>query len=122
MQEVISMLRWINESEPMFQFNDANVEKWHYALRNVDAAVAKQAILEYTEKHNTVPKPSEIAMRAKAIRNSRVAGERAMALDPAKPVAHPISWRARNPGDWDRLFERGRAERERDLKRVQGHL
>ena len=109
LQEVISMLRWINESDPRFPFNDSTVEKWHYALRNVDAAVAKQAILEHVKKHDAVPMPSMIATRARNIAASREAGQRAIEA-PAQPVKHPLSWRARNPEEWDRLFEEGRRQ------------
>ena len=40
---------------------------------------------------------------------------RAVALEPTKPVAHPMSWRARNPEEWDRLMAVGAEERRRDL-------
>lgn len=109
--EVIAMLRWINESDPRFPFNDSTVEKWHYALREVDAAVAKQAVLEYVKKHEQVPMPSHIATRARHIAASREAGERAMVIEPAPmPVKHPLSWRKRNPELWDQLFEEGRRQ------------
>jgi len=109
-QEVISMLRWINEGDPRVQFNDSAVEFWHYSLRTVDAAVAKQAVLEHVRQHEAIAvTPAAIAKRASNIKTSREAGQRAIE-PPRNQVKHPLSWRARNPDEWDRLFEAGRQQ------------
>jgi len=109
-QEVISMLRWINEGDPRVQFNDSAVEFWHYSLRTVDAAVAKQAVLEHVRQHEAIAvTPAAIAKRASNIKTSREAGQRAIE-PPRNQVKHPMSWRARNPEEWDRLFEAGRQQ------------
>jgi len=109
-QEVISMLRWINEGDPRVQFNDSAVEFWHYSLRTVDAAVAKQAVLEHVRQHEAIAvTPAAIAKRASNIKTSREAGQRAIE-PPRNQVKHPMSWRARNPDEWDRLFEAGRQQ------------
>ena len=109
-QEVISMLRWINEGDPRVQFNDSAVEFWHYSLRTVDAAVAKQAVLEHVRQHEAIAvTPASIAKRASNIKTSREAGQRAIE-PPRNQVKHPLSWRARNPEEWDRLFEAGRQQ------------
>jgi hypothetical protein len=117
-QEVVSMLRWINEEDPRVQFNESAVEFWHYALRTVDPAVAKQAVLEHVKQHENIPAtPAAISKRAGYIKSSRDAGQRAID-PPAQPVKHPLSWRARNPAEWDRLFEQGRAEGNAERKRA----
>jgi len=109
-QEVISMLRWINEGDPRVQFNDSAVEQWHYALRTVDPAVAKQAVLEHVKQHENIQvTPAAISKRAGYIQSSREAGQRAIE-PPRNQVKHPMSWRARNPDEWDRLFEAGRQQ------------
>jgi hypothetical protein len=109
-QEVISMLRWVNETDPRVMFTDAAVEVWHYALRTVDPAVAKQAILEHYKQHESIAAtPGAISKRAGYIKSSREAGQRAIEA-PAQPVKHPLSWRARNPELWDQLFEEGRRQ------------
>ena len=109
-QEVISMLRWVNETDPRVMFTDAAVEVWHYALRTVDPAVAKQAILEHYKQHESIAAtPGAISKRAGYIKSSREAGQRAIEV-PAQPVKHPLSWRARNPELWDQLFEEGRRQ------------
>ena len=104
------MLRWINEGDPTVQFNEAAVEQWHYALRTVDAAVAKQAVLEHVRQHEAIRvTPAAISKRAGYIKSAREAGQRAIDAAP-HPVKHPLSWRARNPEEWDRLFEAGRTQ------------
>ena len=109
-QETITFLRWLCEHEYRIQYSDAAVEVWHYSLRNVDAAVAKQAVLEhYKANEAVVATPGGIAKRASNIKASREAGQRAIEATPA-PVKHPLSWRARNPELWDHLFEEGRRQ------------
>jgi hypothetical protein len=119
-QEVISMLRWVNETDPRVMFNDAAVEVWLYALRPTDPAVAKQAILEhYKANEGIAASPAAISKRARNIATSREAGNRAAAIDPpAQPVKHPLSWRARNPELWDQLFEEGRRQGNEERRRA----
>ncbi|MFE4229158.1 hypothetical protein ACFRJ8_14865 [Arthrobacter sp. NPDC056886] len=115
-QEVISMLRWINEGDPRVQFNDSAVEFWHYSLRTVDAAVAKQAVLEHVRQHEAIAvTPAAIAKRAGNIKSSRDAGQRAIEANPKQSRVHPMSWRSRNPEEWDRLVAIGAADRRREL-------
>jgi hypothetical protein len=117
-QEVISMLRWVNETDPRVMFNDAAVEVWLYALRPTDAAVAKQAILEhYKANEGIAASPAAISKRARNIAASREAGQRAIE-SPAQTVKHPLSWRARNPDEWDRLFEEGRRQGNEERRRA----
>ena len=123
-QEVISMLRWVNETDPRVMFNDAAVEVWLYSLRTVEPAVAKQAILEhYKANEGIAASPGAISKRARNIAASREAGQRAIE-PPTQPVKHPLSWRARNPELWDQLFEEGRRqgneERRRNTEARQG--
>ncbi|MFI2563036.1 hypothetical protein [Paenarthrobacter sp. NPDC018779] len=115
LQEVISMVRWINEGDPRVPFNDSSVEQWHHALRSVDAAVAKQAVLEHVKINEGIPvSPAAISKRAGYIKTAREAGQRAIE-PPRNRVAHPLSWRSRNPEEWDRLFEAGREQRRAEL-------
>ena len=110
-QETITFLRWLCEHEYRIQYSDAAVEVWAYSLRSVEPSVAKQAVLEhYKANESVVATPGGIAKRAANIATSREAGNRAIALEPAHPVAHPLSWRRRNPELWDELFEQGRIE------------
>jgi hypothetical protein len=109
-RETIAMLTWINQVDPRVMLNQAAAETWAYALRSVDQAVAKQAVLEHYKAHESIAAtPGAISKRAGFIRTAREAGQRA--IDPPRDrVRHPLSWRSRNPAEWDRLFEQGRAE------------
>lgn len=120
-EQVVRMLRWINEQDPRVQFNESAVEFWHYSLRTVDAAVAKQAVLEHVKMHEAIAvTPAAIAKRAANIKASRDAGQRAIE-PPAQPVKHPLSWRARNPELWDQLFEEGRRQGNAERAKASQH-
>ena len=111
-QEVISMLRWINEGDPRVQFNDSAVEFWHYSLRTVDAAVAKQAVLEHVRQHEQiVATPAAIAKRAANIKASRDAGQRAIDATP-RPMKTEADYRRkiRETPEFMALFEEGRRQ------------
>ena len=116
-KQTIAMLTWINQVDARVLLNEAAAETWAYAMRNVATDVAKQAVLEhYKANENIAASPAAISKRAANIRTSRDAKVSAIEAAPA-PVKHPLSWRARNPEEWDRLFELGRQERRDDLQR-----
>jgi len=115
-KQTIAMLTWINQVDPRVMLNEANVDVWAYAMSNVAPDIAKQAVLEhYKANENIAASPGAISKRAQNIRNSREAKQAALE-PPAAPFKHPMSWRARNPQEWDRLMEQGRQERLADLK------
>lgn len=125
-QETMSFLRWLCEHEYRIQYSDAAVEVWHYSLRTVSAAVAKQAVLEhYRANEAVVATPGGIAKRAGYIASARDAGQRAMAIEadvsPQQQNAADgnllKSWRQRNPQRWAELMEQGAAERKADLEK-----
>lgn len=123
LQEVISMLRWVNEGDPRVPFNESAVEQWHYALRTVDAPIAKQAILEHVKINEGIAvTPAAISKRAGYIANAREAGNRAAAIEAPTPSQQNRadgnlfkSWRQRNPQEWDRLVKQGAEDRKQDL-------
>jgi len=115
-KQTIAMLTWINQVDPRVMLNEANVDVWAYAMSNVAPDIAKQAVLEhYKANENIAASPGAISKRAQNIKNSREAKQAALE-PPAPPFKHPMSWRARNPQEWDRLMEQGRQERIADLK------
>jgi len=93
--------------------NQAAAETWAYALRQVDAAVAKQAVLEHYKAHESIAAtPGAISKRAANIRTSREAGQRAI---DAAPVTRPKTEadyrrRIRQTPEFMALFEQGRRE------------
>ena len=109
-KQTIAMLTWINQVDPRVMLNQAAAETWAYALRSVEPAVAKQAVLEHYKAHESIAAtPGAISKRAGNIRASREAGRRAVE-PPRNRVRHPRSWRARNPELWDQFLEEGRRE------------
>ena len=115
-KQTIAMLTWINQVDPRVMLNEANVEVWAYAMSTVATDIAKQAVLEHYKANESIAaSPGAISKRAANIKNSREAKQAALE-PPAAPFKHPMSWRARNPEEWDRLMEKGRQERLADLK------
>jgi len=115
-KQTIAMLTWINQVDPRVMLNEANVEVWAYAMSAIPSDIAKQAVLEHYKAHeNIAASPGAISKRAANIRTSREAKQKALE-PPQKPFKHPMSWRARNPEEWDRLMEQGRLERQADLR------
>lgn len=115
-KQVIAMLTWINQVDPRVMLNEAAAETWAYAMRNIPADVAKQAVLEHYKQHEQyAASPGAISKRAANIKTSRDAKTRALTETP-DVVTNPMSWRQRNPAEWDRLVEVGRQERIADLK------
>ena len=109
-KQTIAMLTWVNQVDPRVMLNEANVDVWAYSMRSVEPAVAKQAVLEHYKANESIAaSPGAISKRASNIKASREAGQRA--IEPLRnQVKHPMSWRARNPEEWDRLFEAGRQQ------------
>ena len=117
-KQTIAMLTWINQVDPRVMLNEASVDVWAYSMRSVEPSVAKQAVLEHYKQHEHIAaSPGAISKRAGYIKSSREAGQRAIEASP-KPPKHPLSWRARNPGLWDRLFEEGRRQGNEELRRA----
>lgn len=111
-EQVVSMLRWVNETDPRVQFNEAAVEVWHYSLRTVDASVAKQAVLEHYKAHESIAaSPGAISKRAANIKASRDAGQRAIDAAP-RPVKTEADYRRkiRETPEFMALFEEGRRQ------------
>lgn len=115
-KQTIAMLTWINQVDPRVMLNEAAVDVWAYAMRNVPADVAKQACLEHYKMHEDIAAtPGGISKRSVNIKNSREAKQKALAASP-RPPRDPNSWRSRNPEKWDRLAEEGRQARRADLE------
>lgn len=115
LDETVALITWINQHDPRVQVTKGARDIWAHSLAPVSYSEAQQAVLEhYRANDQDLPNPGTIRKRASSIRASREAGQRAIE-GPAQPVKHPLGWRKRNPEEWDRLFELGRQERQRDL-------
>ena len=113
--DVIKMLTWINSFDGRVQLNEPNVTTWAHALARTEAQHAKTAILEHRRLYATAPQPSEIATRARQLKSSEMAAQRALTAAPAKP-SDQIPLRKRDPQRWQALLEAGKQQRETTLK------
>lgn len=108
--ETTKLIIWVNQFDPFVQANDAAADIWLHSMSPLQYEEAEESIVQhYRANPGVKAEPGAILKRALQIRASREAGQRAID-PPAQPVKHPLSWRARNPAEWDRLFEQGRAE------------
>ena len=113
--EVIKMLTWINSFDGRVMLNEPNVTVWAYAMRNAEANYAKTAVLEHRRLYATAPMPSEIATRARQLKASETAAQRAIAAKPAQP-SDTIPLRKRDPQRWQQLINQGKQQRETTQK------
>jgi hypothetical protein len=119
-EQVVSMLRWVNETDPRVQFNESAVEVWLYALRTVESAVAKQAVLEHYKANESIAaSPGAISKRARNIAASREAGQRAIGATP-QPMKTEADYRRkiRETPEFMALFEEGRRQGNEDRRRA----
>ena len=115
-REVVAMLTWINQVDPRVMLNEASVETWAYSMRTVTTHDAKLAVLEhYRANEHLTATPGAIYKRALAYRTSKDATTRALETK-ITTTANPMSWRARNPAEWDRLAKQGAVDRQADLR------
>ena len=111
-KQTIAMLTWINQVDPRVMLNQAAAETWAYSLRNVDPAVAKQAVLEHYKANESIAaSPGAISKRAANIKASRDAGQRAIDASP-RPVKTEADYRRkiRETPEFMALFEEGRRQ------------
>lgn len=120
--EVAQALTYANQADPRVQLNDANVDIWWEGLRTVDANAARWAIKKHYAGQNAngegahVINPATIRRLITAELNRREQTERA--LEPPKNrVPHPMSWRQRNPEEFDRHMRQGAEDRYNELTR-----
>lgn len=114
LEETNYFLGWLSGHDSRVSNGVAAVEVWQASLSGATAAEAKQAILDHYRGNEAVmATPGGIRKRTQTLRTTAEAQTRA--LTAAAPIKHPNSWRARNPEEWDRLFEEGREDRGAEL-------
>ena len=118
--EVIKMLTWINSFDGRVMLNEPNVTVWAYAMRNAEANYAKTAVLEHARLYATAPKPSEIAARARQLKASEPAKQRAIEIAKQRAIetqpSDTIPLRKRDPQRWQQLINQGKQQRETTQK------
>ena len=116
LEETVAIMTWVNQYDPRIQINKPARDIWANALAPYTYDETMQAIMDhYRLNDEETVTPAKIRKRAGNIKTSREAKQAALE-PPATPFKHPMSWRARNPAELDRLMEQGRQERQADLK------
>jgi hypothetical protein len=116
-EETVLLLTWVNQHDPRVQLNAASRDIWAYSLAPFTAAEAKQAILDHYRLNDSIPvSPGAIRKRADDHRAVTEGRQSAIEANPKQSSKHPMSWRTRNPEEWDRLMEEGRLSRQADLR------
>jgi hypothetical protein len=111
-EEVVTLLTWINQSDPRMQLTPANRDIWHYSLSAATYDDAKQAVLEhYRYNDSELPNPGTVRKRAAAIKSSRQAKQQALTAGPtsAPKTFKDYEKRTQSP-QFIALFEEGRRQ------------
>ena len=125
LEETVTLITWINQTDPRIQINKATRDVWAHSLAPVSYDEARQAVLEhYRTNEAVIPNAGSIRKRALHIRSSREAFHSATAIEAAPTPSQQNaqdgqlirSWRQRNPEEWARLMEEGAAARRADLQ------
>jgi hypothetical protein len=122
LMETTRLVIWVNQFDPFVQANDAAADIWQHSMGPISYTEAEEAVVQhYRANPGQQAQPGGILKRALNNRASREAGNRAIEAPKTRRELEASdgkiqkSWRQRNPEEWDRLFEQGRQERQRDL-------
>lgn len=118
LEEAVTLMTWVNQHDARVQITKASRDIWANALEPYTYDESRQAVLDHYRLTDEDPvTPAKIRKRAELVRSQRSGRQSAIEANPKQSSKHPMSWRARNPEEWDRLFELGRQERRNDLQR-----
>jgi len=118
LEEAVTLMTWVNQHDARVQITKASRDIWANALGPYTYDESRQAVLDHYRLTDEDPvTPAKIRKRAELVRSQRTGRQSAIEANPKQSSKHPLSWRARNPEEWDRLFELGRQERRDDLQR-----
>jgi hypothetical protein len=126
--ETTRLVIWVNQFDPFVQANDAAADIWQHSMGPISYNEAEEAIVQhYRANPGQQAQPGAILKRALNNRASKEAGTRAIEVPQTRRELEAsdgktrLSWRKRNPEEWDRLMEEGRLARQADL-RARGRL
>lgn len=117
LEETVTIMTWVNQHDPRVQITKPSRDIWANALAPYSYDECMQAVLDhYRLNDDESVSPAKIRKRAELVRSQRAGRQSAIEANPKQSSNSPMSWRARNPEEWDRLFEQGRQERQADLR------
>lgn len=120
LKETKMAIAFANQIDPRIQVNDANAEVWHASLHAHDPVKVRWAITQHYATSNANGEGTHAVTPARIRRSIQAKAETventARALEPPKGRApNPLSFRQRNPSEWDRLFRQSAEERREEL-------
>ena len=117
LEETVAIMTWVNQYDPRIQINKPARDIWANALAPYTYDETMQAIMDhYRLNDEETVTPAKIRKRAELVRSQRSGRQSAIEANPKQTSKHPMSWRARNPEEWDRLMKQGADERRQDLQ------
>lgn len=124
-QETVQAVTYANAIDPRVQCNQPTFDVWHRTLQKFTYPQCQAAIQLFYERFadpGNRPVVDAPMVRRIISQETERAGAKGNALTAGpRPVANPLSYRQRNPEEWDRLYEEGRrqgaAEREAATRR-----
>lgn len=117
LEETVTLMTWVNQHDARLQLNGPSRDIWANALAPYSYDECMQAVLDhYRINDDETVTPAKIRKRAELVRTQRTGRQSAIEANPKQSSKHPMSWRARNPEEWDRLMAEGSAARTADLK------
>lgn len=124
LMETTKLIIWVNQFDPFVQANDAAADIWLHSMSPLRYEEAEEAIVQhYRQNPGVKAEPGAILKRALQIRGSRDAGHSAVEAPKRRELEASdgkikLSWRQRNPEEWDRLFEEGRRSGNEERRRA----
>jgi hypothetical protein len=125
LMETTKLVIWVNQFDPFVQANDAAADIWQHSMAPISYSEAEEAVVQhYRANPGQQAQPGGILKRALNNRASRDAGNRAIEAPQTRRELEAadgklmLTWRKRNPEEWDRLVAVGAEERRRDLARL----
>ena len=117
LEETVAIMTWVNQYDPRIQINKPARDIWANALAPYTYDETMQAIMDhYRLNDEETVTPAKIRKRAELVRSQRAGRQSAIEANPKQTSKHPMSWRARNPEEWDRLMKQGADDRRADLQ------
>ena len=117
LEETVAIMTWVNQYDPRIQINKPARDIWANALMPYTYDETMQAIMDhYRLNDEETVTPAKIRKRAELVRSQRAGRQSAIEANPKQASKHPMSWRARNPEEWDRLMKQGADDRRQDLQ------
>lgn len=108
--DVVSLVQNLAAMDGRVVITDMALSVWADNLEGKAQVDVQTAVRNwFREERHGPPTPAGIRKLSLGAKEARVAKSRAIA-PPAREVTNPMTYRGRNPEEWDRLYELGRRE------------